>query len=93
MFAVQELTVDGWSKCAEHASKDNAFWHARARSDADGHTYRLISEDAKYMWAPVNGMKMRSRLKSVSLWQPPTIYLRLLHLDPNGPKLSEPNVI
>ena len=43
MFAVQELTVDGWSNRAEHASKDNAFWHARARSDADGHTYRLIS--------------------------------------------------
>ena len=45
MFAVQELTVEGWSNRAEHASKDNAFWHARARSDADGHTYRLISEE------------------------------------------------
>ena len=45
MFAVQELTVDGWSNRAEHASKDNAFWHARARSDADGQTYRLISEE------------------------------------------------
>jgi hypothetical protein len=28
-----------------HASKDNAFWHARARSDADGHMYRLNSEE------------------------------------------------
>ena len=45
MFAVQELTVEGWSNRAMHASKDNAFWHARARSDADRHTYRLISEE------------------------------------------------
>ena len=45
MFAVQELTVDGWSNRAEHASKDNAFWHARARSDADRHTYRLTSDE------------------------------------------------
>ena len=45
MFAVQELTVDGWSNCPEHVSRDNAFWHARARSDADGHTYRLISDE------------------------------------------------
>ncbi|MCB4407642.1 hypothetical protein FZZ85_07765 [Synechococcus sp. MU1642] len=45
MYAVQELTVEGWSDRAEHSSKDNAFWHARARSDADGQTYRLISEE------------------------------------------------
>ena len=45
MFAVQELTVDGWSNRAEHASKDNAFWHARAKSDATGRTFRLISQD------------------------------------------------
>ena len=28
-----------------HPSRDTAFWHARAKSDASGQTYRLVSND------------------------------------------------
>ena len=45
MFIIEGLTDNGWSFEARHDNRDNAFWHARARSDADGHTYRLISEE------------------------------------------------
>ncbi|MAH58193.1 MAG: hypothetical protein CMN91_07135 [Synechococcus sp. ARS1019] len=45
MFKIEELTENGWCHTAEHENQDNAFWHARAKSDADGHTYRVISRE------------------------------------------------
>ena len=29
----------------QHPTRDTAFWHARAKSDASGQTYRLVSND------------------------------------------------
>ena len=45
MFITEGLTDNGWSFEARHDSRDNAFWHARAKSDATGRTFRLISQD------------------------------------------------
>ena len=45
MFIIEGLTDNGWSFGARHDSRDNAFWHARAKSDATGRTFRLISQD------------------------------------------------
>ena len=40
MFIIEGLTDNGWSFEARHDSRDNAFWHARAKSDATGRTFR-----------------------------------------------------
>ena len=45
MFIIEGLTDQGWSFEARHDSRANAFWHARAKSDATGRTFRLISHD------------------------------------------------
>ena len=45
MFDVQVLTHDGWLNRAQHDSRDVAFSHARAASDAEGGTYRLIRRE------------------------------------------------
>ena len=45
MITIQVLTDHGWSNEEEHPSRDTAFWHARAKSDASGQTYRLVSND------------------------------------------------
>ena len=44
MFTIEELTPEGWANATQHRSREMAFWHARAKSDADGHTYRMTSE-------------------------------------------------
>ena len=45
MFIIEGLTANGGSFEARHDSRDNAFWHARAKSDATGRTFRLISQE------------------------------------------------
>ena len=45
VFTIEELTDHGWAHPMHHQSRENAFWQARARSDADGRTYRVISRD------------------------------------------------
>ena len=44
MITIQTLTNNGWVNEEEHPTKDTAFWHARAKCDANGQTYRLMSE-------------------------------------------------
>ena len=45
VFTIEELTDHGWDHPLHHDSREIAFWQARARSDADGRTYRVISEE------------------------------------------------
>ena len=45
LFIIEELTAQGWNYTLRHDSRENAFWQARARSDADGRTYRVISRE------------------------------------------------
>jgi len=45
MITIQVLTDHGWIDEEEHPTRDTAFWHARAKSDASGQTYRLVSSD------------------------------------------------
>ena len=49
MFIIAGLTDNGRSYAARHASRDNALWHARAKSDATGRTFRLISQDQQVL--------------------------------------------
>ena len=44
MITIQTLTENGWVNEEQHPTKDTAFWHARAKSDATGQTSRLMSE-------------------------------------------------
>ena len=46
VYQIEELTDTGWHQTDLHNSKDHALWHARAKSDADGHTYRVISRES-----------------------------------------------
>tara|TARA_B100001173_G_scaffold7409_1_gene6502 strand:- start:9032 stop:9238 length:207 start_codon:yes stop_codon:yes gene_type:complete len=45
MITIQVLTGQGWMNEDQHPTRDMAFWHARAKSDASGQTYRLVSND------------------------------------------------
>ena len=49
MFIIEELTDHGWDHPLHHDSRENAFWQARARSDADGRTYRVISKENHFV--------------------------------------------
>ncbi len=45
MITIQVLTDQGWMNEDQHPTRDMAFWHARAKSDSSGQTYRLVSND------------------------------------------------
>ena len=46
VFQIEELTDAGWQQTDLHQTRDHALWHARSKSDADGHTYRVISRES-----------------------------------------------
>ena len=46
VFQIEELTDAGWHQTDLHETRDHALWHARSKSDADGHTYRVISRES-----------------------------------------------
>ena len=58
MFIIEGLTDNGWSFEARHDNRDNAFWHARAKSDAAGRTFRLITGPTIGLPTDVKGLRM-----------------------------------